>query len=139
MEILFLLSSCQHYSDNEIVVFDDHELISRGQEDDQSSCRGTVMAEQEADIDGQLFSKEQHVTCLPFKDPVVAFMDIYFSKNLKIYDFLSLPLFPGKYGFLKDLCLLLIHVKHHLLIGDKDEISSVFKLLEWLLWKSAFT
>jgi hypothetical protein len=40
-----LLSSCEHYSDKEIVVFDDHELISRGQEDDQSSCRGTVMAE----------------------------------------------------------------------------------------------
>jgi len=87
----------------------------------------------------QLFSKEQHVTYLPFKDPVAAFMDVYFSKDLKISDFLSLPLFLGKYGFLKDLCLLLIHVKDHLLIGDKDEISSVFKLLEWLLWKSAFT
>jgi hypothetical protein len=51
-----LLSSCQHHSDNEIVVFDDHELISRGQEDDQSSCKGTVMVEQEVAIDVHLFS-----------------------------------------------------------------------------------
>jgi hypothetical protein len=48
---LVLLSSCEHYSDNEIEVFDDRKLISRGQEDDQSSCRGTIMAEQEAAID----------------------------------------------------------------------------------------
>jgi hypothetical protein len=50
-ENLVLLSSCHHYSDNEIVVFDDHELISRGQEDDQSSCRRAFMAEQEVVID----------------------------------------------------------------------------------------
>jgi hypothetical protein len=90
-----LLSSCEHYSDKEIVIFDDHELISRGQEDDQSSCRGTVMAEQEAAIDVQLFPEKQHVSYLPFKDPVAAFMDLYFSENLKISDFLSLPMFMG--------------------------------------------
>jgi hypothetical protein len=75
---LVLLSSCQHHSDNEMVAFVDHELISRGQEDDQSSCRGTVMAEQEAAIDVQLFLEEQHVSYLLFKDPVAAFMELHF-------------------------------------------------------------
>ena len=82
---------------------------------------------------------DQHVCDLGFKDPVVAFMDSYFSEKPKISDFLSLPLFMGEYGFWKDFLSLLLHVKHHLLISDKDEISSVFKLLGWLLWKSAFT
>jgi hypothetical protein len=45
------------------------------------------MAEQEAAIDVQLFSEEQHVTYLPFKDPVAAFMDVYFSKDLKDFRF----------------------------------------------------
>jgi hypothetical protein len=65
-----LLSSCDHYSNKEIVIFDDHELISRGQEDDQSSCRGIVTVEQDAAIDVQLFPEEQYVSYLPFKDPV---------------------------------------------------------------------
>jgi hypothetical protein len=38
-------SSSEHYSDEEIVVFDDHKLISRELESDQSSSRGTIMAE----------------------------------------------------------------------------------------------
>ena len=82
---------------------------------------------------------DQHVCDIGFKDPVEAFMDSYFSENLKISDFLRLPWFMGKYGFLKNFLSLLLHVKHHLLISDKDEISLVFKLLEWLLWKLAFT
>jgi hypothetical protein len=92
---LVLLSSCQHYSDNEIVVFDDHELISKGQEDDHSSCRGTVMAEQEVTMDMQLFPEKQHVSYFLFKDPVAVFMDLYFSENLKSSDFLSLQMFMG--------------------------------------------
>jgi hypothetical protein len=97
-----LSSFCEHYSDKEIVNFDDHELISRGQEGDQFSSKGTTMVEQEATIDVQLFSEEQHVTYLPFKDPVAAFMDVYFSKDLKISDFLSLSLFVGKYSFMNE-------------------------------------
>ena len=131
--------SCVHLSEEEVTIFDDQSLISRRQEDDQSSCRETIMAEHEAAIDVQLFSEEQHVTYLPFKDPVAVFIDLYFSKNLEISDFLSLPVCLGKYGFLKDFLLLLIHVKHHLLIGEKHEMFSVSKLLRWLLWKSAFT
>jgi hypothetical protein len=99
---LILLSFCEYYSDKEIVIFDDHELISRGQEDDQSSCRGTIMAEQEAAIDVQFFPMKQHVSYLLFKDPMAAFMNLYFSENLEISDFLSLPLFVGKYGFMND-------------------------------------
>ena len=94
-----LLSSCEHYSDKEIVVFDDHELISRGQEDDQSSCRGTIMAEQEADIDVQLFPEEQHVSYILFKDPVAVFMELHFSEGLKVSDFFSSPMFSGEYDF----------------------------------------
>jgi hypothetical protein len=136
---LVLLSSCQHHSDNEIVVFDDHELISRGQEDDQSSCRRTVMAEQEAVIDVQLFLEEQHVSYLLYKDPVAAFMELHFSEGSKVSDFFNSPMFSGKYGFLKSSLSLWLHIQHHLLISNKDKISSVLKLLGWLLWKSSFT
>ena len=90
---LVLLSSCLHHSDNEIVAFDDHELISRGQEDDQSSCKGTVMVEQEVAIDAQLFPEKQHVSYLLFKDPVAAFMELYFSEGSKVSDFFNLPMF----------------------------------------------
>ena len=87
----------------------------------------------------QLFSKDQHVFDLPFKDPVAAFMDLYFSENLKISYFLILPSFMGKYDFLNEFLSPLLHFRHQLLISDKDEISSIFKLLGWLLWKSTFT
>jgi hypothetical protein len=128
-----LLSSCENYSDKEIVVFDDHELISREPEDYSSSVREIIMAEQVSAIDGQ------HDSYLLLEYPVAAFMDLYFSEKLKISDFLSLPLFMGEYGFLDELLSLLFHVQLHLLINDKDEIISVLKLLGWLLWKSAFT
>ena len=87
----------------------------------------------------QLFPKIQHNFYLGLKDLVAAFMESYISDNLKISDFLSFPVFLGMFGFLKNFLSLLLHVKHHLLISDKDEISSVFKLLGWLLWKSTFT
>ena len=75
----------------------------------------------------QLFSKDQHVFDLPFKDPVAAFMDLYFSENLKISYFLSLPLFMVKYGFLNEFLSLLLHFRHQLLISDKYEIPLVLK------------
>ena len=90
-------------------------------------------------MDMQLFPEKQNVSYFLSKDPVVVFMDLYFSKNLTISDFLSLPVFLGKYDFLKNSLSLWLHVQHHLLISKKDKISSVFKLLGWLLWKLAFT
>jgi hypothetical protein len=134
-----LSSSFVHLSEEEVTIIDDQSLISKGQEDDQSSYRETIMAEQEVTMDMQLFPEEQHVSYFLFKDPVAVFMDLYFSKNLKISDFLSLPVFLSKYDFLKSSLSLWLHVQLHLLISNKDKISSVFKLLGWLLWKSAFT
>jgi hypothetical protein len=130
-----LSSSFVHLSEEEVTIIDDQSLISKGQEDDQSS----YMAEQEVTMDMHLFPEEQHVSYFLFKDPVAAFMDLYFSKNLKISDFLSWPVFLSKYDFLKSSLSLWLHVQHHLLISNKDKISSVFKLLGWLLWKSTFT
>jgi hypothetical protein len=57
-----LSSSCVHLSEKEVTIIDDQSLISRGQEDDQSSCRETIMAEQEVTMDMQLFPEEQHVS-----------------------------------------------------------------------------
>ena len=136
---IVLSSSSENFSEEEVVMIDDQNLRSREQEGDQFSNKGTTMAEQEASIDVQLFSKEQHVTYLPFKDPVAAFMDVYFSKDLKISDFLSLSLFVGKYSFMNEFYSPFLHFKHQLLSSDRDKVSSVLKLLGWLLWKSTFT
>ena len=122
----------EHYSQKEILMIDDQDLIIREEECHQFFRREAVIFEQG-------FFVDQHVFDLGFKDLMASFMDSYFSENLKISDLLRLPLFMGKYGFLKKFLSLLLHVKHHLLISDKDEISSVFKLFGWLLWKSTFT
>jgi hypothetical protein len=125
-------SSAEHYSDEEIVVFDDHKLISREPESDHSSSKGTIMAEQE-------FFVDQHVFDLPFKYLVAAFMESYFPENLEISNFFISHMFLGEYGFLNEFLSLLLHFINHVLIGDKDKVLSILKLLEWLLWKSAFT
>jgi hypothetical protein len=70
-----LLSSCKHYSDKKIVVFDDHELISREPEDYSSSFREKVMAEQVSTID------EKHYFNILLKDPVTSFIDFTFQKT----------------------------------------------------------
>jgi hypothetical protein len=136
---IVLSSSFENFSEEEVVMIDDQNLRSREQEGDQFSSKGTTMVEKEVAIDVQLFFKEQHVTYPPFKDPVAAFMELYFSENLKISDFLCLPLFMSKYGFMNKFLSLLLHLKHHLLISEKDKIISVLNLLGWLLWKSSFT
>ena len=128
-----LLSSCKHYSDKKIVVFDDHELILREPEDYSSSFREIVMVEQVSTID------EKHDFYILLEDPVASFMDIYFSKDLKISDFLSLSLFVGKYSFMNEFYSPFLHFKHQLWSSDRDKVSSFLKLLEWLLWKSTFT
>jgi hypothetical protein len=127
-----LSSSSEHYSNEEIVVFNDHKLISKEQEDYHSSSRGTIMVEQE-------FSVDQHFSDLGFKDPMAAFMEFYISENLKISYFLNSSIFSGEYDVLNELLSLLLHFKHQLLNSDVDKVSSILKLLEWLLWKSTFT
>ena len=134
-----LSSSFVHLSEEEVTIIDDQSLISNGQKYDQSSYRETIMAEQEAVIDVQLFPEEQDVSYLLYKDPVAAFMELHFLEGLKVSDFSNSLMFSGKYGFLKISLSLWLHIQHHLLINNKDKISSVFKLLGWLLWKSAFT
>ena len=78
----------------------------------------------------QLFPESQHIFYLGLKDSMAAFMESYISDNLKMSNFLSLPVFSGKYGFLKNFLSLLLRVKHHLLISDKDEIYSVLNCLD---------
>jgi hypothetical protein len=129
---IVLSSSPEQYSKEEVVVFDDHNLLSREPESHQSSSIEEVMVE-------QVFSLDQHVYELSFKDPMATFMESYISENLKFSDFLNSQMFPGGYGFLNKFLSLLLHFKHHLLIGGMDEIISVLKLLGWLLWKSSFT
>jgi hypothetical protein len=102
------------------------------QKDEQSPSLETIMVEQE-------FSIDQHFSNLGFKDPVAVFMELYFSEGLKVSDFFNSPMFSREYDFRKEFLLWLLLSRHHLLISDKDEISSVLKLLGWLLWKSAFT
>jgi hypothetical protein len=87
----------------------------------------------------QEFSVNQHFYDLGFKDPVAVFMELYFLEGLKVSDFFSSPMFSGEYDFRKEFLLRLLLSRHHLLISDKDEISSVLKFLGWLLWKSSFT
>jgi hypothetical protein len=113
-------------------MIDDQDLITIELEGHQFSNKEAVMVE-------QVFSMDQHVYDLGFKDPVATFMESYISENLKFSYFLSSQMFPGGYGFLNEFLSLLLHFRHHLLIGGMDEIISVLKLLGWLLWKSTFT
>jgi hypothetical protein len=133
-------SSCSdHFSEEKVIMINDHKLISRELEGDQSSSKGTVTAEREAAIDVQFFPEDQYVSDLCFQDPVAAFMESYISGNLKISDFFSSLMFTGEYSFLNEFYSLLLHFQHQLLSSDRDKVSSVLKLLGWLLWKSTFT
>jgi len=123
-----LSSSSGHFSEEKVIMIDDQDLISREQEGDQSSSKGTIMVEQKAAIDVKLFPKHQHVSNISFNDPVEAFMELYLLKNLKVLDFFSLHMISGEYDFLKKFLSVLSHFKHHLLISDKDEIISILKL-----------
>jgi hypothetical protein len=128
-----LSSSYDHdYEERQISIFYDHKLLSREQEIHQYFSKEVFMVE-------QVFSCDQHVYDLSFKYPVATFMESYISDNLKFSDFLSSQMFPGGYGFLNEFLSLLLHFKHHLLIGVMDEIILILKLLGWSLWKSTFT
>jgi hypothetical protein len=123
--------SFEHYSEEEVVLIDDQDLITIELEGHQFSNKETVMIE-------QVFSMDHHVYDLGFKDPVATFMESYISENLKFSDVRSSQMFLGGYGFLNEFLSLLLHFRRHLLIGGMDEIISVLKLLGWMLWKSTF-
>jgi hypothetical protein len=128
-----LSSSYDHdFEEGKTTIFYDHKLLLREQESNYSSSREAIIVE-------KVFSMDQHVYDLGFKDPVATFMESYISENLKISYFLNSSAFLGEYGFLNKFLSLLLHFKHHLLVSEKYEIISVLKLLGWLLWKSAFT
>ena len=84
------------------------------------------------------FPGDQQVSDLGFKDSFAALLESSFSDFLKILFFIS-PSFTSEYGFLKDSLSLLVYFCFYVLVNDRDKIILVLKLLEWLLWKSAFT
>jgi hypothetical protein len=126
----FSSSYYEHQSEERVVVMDDQDLITRELEGHQYSNKEVIMDETFMD---------QHASDFSFKDPVAALMESYGSEYVKISDFFYSSSLPGEYCFLKEFLSLLLHFIHHLFISDMDEIFSVLKLLEWLLWKSAFT
>jgi hypothetical protein len=77
--------------------------------------------------------------CFQFHDPVNEYIELHFSNALEHADLIFLSACLGEYGFLDEFLSLLLHFKHQLLISDRDEVSSILKLLEWLLWKATFT
>jgi hypothetical protein len=125
-------SSSEYCLEKEVIVFDDYKLITKEQEDNQSSSR-------EAVVQVEFFPEDQQVFEFSFKDPVAAFIESYISENLKVSDFFSLHVFLVEFGCVNNFYSLLLHFKHQVLINRKDEIITVLKLLGWLLWKSAFT
>lgn len=114
--------SSKNYFEEEVIVFDDHKVITKEQEGNQSSNR-------EAIIEMQLFREDQEVFDFSFKDLVAAFIEPYISKNLKVSNFFSLHMFPFEFDFVNDFYSLLSHFKNQLLISQNDEIISVLKLL----------
>jgi hypothetical protein len=77
--------------------------------------------------------------CFQFHDPVNEYIELHFSNSLEHVELIFLSACPGEYGFLNEFLSLLLHFKHQLLISDREEVSSILKLLEWLLWKATFT
>ena len=67
---IVLSSSSEHFSEEKVIMMDDQDLNSREQNGHQSSSREVVMVE-------KVFSMDQHVSCLCFKDPVAAFIEFY--------------------------------------------------------------
>ena len=122
----------EHYSEEEVIVFYDHKLITKEQESHQYSGRKAV-------IEVQLFHEYQQISDISFKDPVAAYIESYISENMKNSDFLILSVFPNDFGFVNNFLSLLLHFKHQVLMSDRDKFSSIFKFLELLLWKSTFT
>jgi hypothetical protein len=126
---IFSLSYEHHYEEM-IVSTDDQDLIIRELENHQFSSKEIFMDEDFTDQLAYDFS---------FKYPFAALMDFYGLKYAEISYFFNPSSLSGESCFSKEFLSLLLHFRHHLLISGMDEIFSVLKLLEWLLWKSTFT
>jgi hypothetical protein len=127
-----LSSSCDHHFEEKVVATNDQNLITRRLEGYQFSSKDVVM-------DEQFFSINQDIFYLGLKDPFAALLGSYFSSYRNISDYIYSPSLTGEFCFLKGFLLLLLYFRHYLLISGMDKIISVLKLLEWLIWKSAFT
>ena len=77
--------------------------------------------------------------CFQFHDHINEYTELHFSNSLEHAELIFLSACSGEYGCLDEFLSLLLHFKHQLLISDKDEVSSILKFLEWLLWKAEFT
>jgi hypothetical protein len=127
-----LSSSCDHHFEEKVVATNDQNLITRRLEGYQFSSKDVVM-------DEQFFSIDQDIFYLGLKDPFAALLGSYFSSYQNISYYIYSPSLTGEFCFLKGFLLLLLYFRHYLLISGMDKIISVLKLLEWLIWKSAFT
>jgi hypothetical protein len=74
-----------------------------------------------------------------FEDPVASLLESYLSNSLKIPEFIISPTLVGEYDSMKEFLWMLLYFYYYLFISGKDGILSIMKLLEWLLWKFAFT
>ena len=91
----YLSLSSEHYSEEEVIVFYDHKLITKEQESHQSSGKKEV-------IKVQLFHEDQQIPSISFKDPVAAYIESCILENMKNSDFLILSVFPNDFGFVNN-------------------------------------
>ena len=124
--------SHDHFYEDEIIIPDYKELILKGQ------TTHFFFSKRES-MHRQLSFQNQHVSEHGYEDPIAILLESYLSDSLKILDFIISLTLLGEYDFLKEFISLLVYFCYSLLISDKDEIISVIKLHEWLLWKFAFT
>jgi hypothetical protein len=123
---------CDHSYEEETATVDDQEFVSKEQGGHLFATRETFTKEQPSLLKKPKFYHVIH-------DPIAIYMESYVSDFLKISNCIISPILTGKYGFMNDLMLLLLYFFYYSLISGIDEIISVIKLLEWLLWKSTFT
>jgi len=121
-----------HYFEERTITTDDQNLIIKEKEGSQFLNKEIVM-------DMQLIVVDQYVADFSFKDPVAAYMESYVSDLMKISDFSNSPVLRGECDSRKKFLSMLSFFYYFLLSSVLDEIISVIKMLEWLLWKSTFT
>jgi len=100
---------------------------------------GHLFSSKGKNMHDQTFSLNQYDCDSSFKDPVAVFLESYLSDSLKISDFIMSSVFGDEYDLLKKSLWLLLCFYDYMLISSIDEVPSVIKLLECLMWKYAFT
>jgi hypothetical protein len=73
------------------------------------------------------------------KDPFAALLESYLSGSFQFSDFIISLAFDRKYDLLKEFLWSLLFFHYYFQISNGKGIFLDKKLLEWLLWKSAFT